>query len=142
MKIQLQNIITNRKIKINEKIPQNKINLGENAKLVSPITINGFMEYAGKEEVYFEGTLKAKVILTCVKCLSEFEQEFEIPFSESYIPEKFASGNSGRENRELEELDVYTYNGIFIDTEEIARQIIIENLPPYPLCPVCRAKTK
>ncbi len=133
--------MTNNKIIINEKIPQNKIELGENAKLASPVTINGFMEYAGKEEIYFEGTLKAKVVLTCVRCLSEFEQEFEIPFSESYIPLKFASSDSTKENRELEELDVYTYNGVFVDTAEIARELIIENIPPYPLCPACRAKT-
>ncbi len=141
MKIQLQNLITNKKISIKEEIPQNKIDPGDNAKLISPVSITGFMEYAGKEEIYFEGTLNARVMLTCVRCLSKFEQEFEIPFSESYIPEKFASSKNVKENRELEELYTYTYNGVFIDTVEIARQILIENLPPYPLCPTCRAKS-
>ncbi len=140
MKIQLQNLITNKKISIKEEIPSNKINLGESAKLISPVNITGFMEYAGKEEIYFEGTLKAKLTLVCVRCLSEFEQEFEISFAESYIPEKFVSENFG-EKKELEELNTYAYNGVFIDTAEIARQLLIENIPPYPLCPVCRTKT-
>ncbi len=141
MRIQLNNIKTSEEVKVNETINSSKIPLGENASLASPVRIKGVLRYAGSDEVYFEGTVFAKVRLTCVRCLEEFEQNFEIPFSESYVPAQFANVNPVKENRELEELDVLTYNGVFIDTVEIARQILIQYMPPYPLCPKCRAET-
>ena len=130
--------MSNKKLKVYEEVKGAK--LGEEISLISPLQISGTLEYVGNEEVYFDGHISTKVELTCVRCLKKFEQEFEINFSESYVPQYFSNSARAKEERELDELNVFTYNGNFIDLDKIARDILIENIPPYPLCPECRAK--
>ncbi len=139
MKIPIQRIISNKKLKVYEEVK--KVQLGKEISLISPIQISGTLEYVGNEEVCFNGHISTKVELTCVRCLKKFEQTLEINFSESYVPQYFSSSAPAKEERELEELNVFTYEGNFIDLDKIARDILIEHIPPYPLCPECRANT-
>ena len=138
MKIPIARIQSNKEIIIDEKI--NIKNLGKGVKLLNPAELKGKISYVGSEEIYFEGTLHAEVELICVRCLNPFKQEFNIDFSETYIPQRFAANAPKEKDMELDELDVFTYQGNFIDTEAIARELLIEHIPPYPICPVCRAK--
>ena len=138
MRIPIAKIRNNNTLKIEEQI--NIKGLGENAKLIKPVTLKGFLRYAGSEEIYFDGTLYAEVELVCVRCLNPFVQKFEINFSETYIPKSFVTNQPREKDMELQELDVYTYSGNILDTSEIAREILIQHIPPYPICPVCRAK--
>ncbi len=138
MKIPIAKIRNNNILNIEEQIDIKGI--GENAKLVKPAILKGLLKYAGSEEIYFEGTLYAEVELVCVRCLNKFVQKFEINFSETYIPKSFATSQSRERDVDLKELDVFTYNGNVIDTINIAREILIQYIPPYPICPVCRAE--
>jgi len=138
MKIPITKIRSNNVLTIEEQI--NIKNLGPNAKLTKPATLKASLRYAGSEEIYFEGTLYAEVELICVKCLSPFTQKFEINFSETYIPKSFVTNQPREKDMELEELDVYTYSGNTLDTSNIAREILIQHMPPYPICPTCRAR--
>ncbi len=137
MKIPIQRIKNNEKIKIDTYIKN--ADLGEQGTLITPIHIEGTLTYVGSEEVFFEGHLSATVELTCVKCLKKFKQNFEIDISESYIPQYFLNTAQGKEERDLEELRVLPYQNGVINIDKIARDILIENIPPYPLCPECRA---
>ena len=138
MKIQIAKIRSNNVVNIEEQI--NIKDLGPNTKLIKPATLKASLRYAGREEIYFEGTLYAEVELLCVKCLNPFKQKFEINFSETYIPKSFVTNQPREKDMELEELDVYTYSGNTLDTSNIAREILIQHIPPYPICPICRAR--
>jgi uncharacterized metal-binding protein YceD (DUF177 family) len=138
MKIPIQRIKSNGKLKIHEQIKT--ADIGKDSKLIGPIEITGTLEYVGNEEIYFTGSLSAKVELTCVKCLKKFEQIFNIDFSESYTPRYFTNSKLPKGERDISELDVFTYDGNFIDLDKTARDILFEHIPPYPLCPECRAK--
>ncbi len=138
MKIPIQRIKNNKEFEVREKLKN--IDLGRSSFITSPAVLTGTLTYVGNQEIFFEGHLSAKVQLTCVHCLKEFEQSFEIDISESYIPSYFVNSGQSKEERSLSELDVLTYNGTFIDSAKIVRDILIEHIPPYPLCPECRAK--
>ncbi len=138
MKIPIAKIRNNNILNVEEQI--NIKDIGENAKLVKPIALKGLLKYTGSEEIYFEGTLYAEVVLVCVRCLNTFVQKFEINFSETYIPKSFAANQSREKDADLKELDVFTYNGNVIDTTNVSREILIQHIPPYPICPVCRAE--
>ena len=138
MRIPIAKIRNNNTLNIEEQIDIK--DLGENAKLVKPLVLKGSLKYAGSEEIYFEGALYAEVELVCVRCLNTFVQKFEINFSETYIPESFVTNQPREKDMDLEELDVYTYGGNILDTSNIAREILIQHIPPYPICPICRAK--
>ncbi len=138
MKIPIQRIRNNKEIKI--LLDLKKMDLGENTALIPPATLTCTLSYAGNEEILLEGHLSAIVLLTCVHCLNKFKQTFEIDISETYIPAYFANSGHPKEERELNELNTFTYNGTFMDLDEIARNVLIEQIPPYPLCTECKTK--
>lgn len=124
-------------LKIHELI--DKINLGNDATLIEPAILDGEMSIGIADEVHFKGHISASVLLTCVRCLSKFKQQFEIDFKETYIPKSLSVTDIREKELNKEDLDTFIYYSNYIDTSEIVRELLIERIPLYPLCPKCRA---
>lgn len=81
------------------------------------------------------GTLKANVVLACVRCLKDFESTVSVDVEEQYGKETRVRGPKAEEV-ELKEKD-FTFNieeeGV-IDLTEAIRQNFITALPIKPLC--------
>jgi uncharacterized metal-binding protein YceD (DUF177 family) len=129
--------IQNKIIEIHEKMLD--INLGSNITIVSPIVLTGEMvDDAATDKVHFKGRITAKLSLICVQCLEKFEEALDIGFEETYLP-KSENKSDISEKELVEDLDMFIYHGDYIDTAEIVRGILLETIPPYPLCHKCRA---
>ncbi len=124
-------------LKIHELIE--RIDLGSEAKLVGPAVLDGEMSIGVGYEVHFKGHISATVLLTCVRCLSKFKKQFEIDFKEKYLPESLAVTDMREKELSREDLDTFIYHSNYIDTSEIVKELLIVEIPPYPLCPKCRA---
>jgi len=107
---------------------------------VEEINVRGPVRYALKlmnvgDAILVTGTLKGNVLLTCVRCLKEFETPLTVEVEEQYGPkERFPERTE--EEVELKEKD-FTFNideeGV-IDLTEAIRQNLITALPIKPLC--------
>ena len=79
-----------------------------------------------------DGNLKTSVRLTCVKCLSEFDYEIDIPFDIIYSPKP------KQDEMEIEltkeDLDLSYFDDEFINPSEEIRETIILNIPMNPKC--------
>ncbi len=116
-----------------------KIDLGSDTTLVLPAVLDGKMSIGVADEVHFKGHISAIVMLTCVRCLSKFKEQFEIDFKEIYLPKNLSITDVREKELSREDLDTFIYYSSYIDTSEIVRELLIEKIPPYPLCPKCRA---
>ena len=50
------------------------------------VSIKGTYGFIDEEKISLEGVLSFKAICACDLCLTEFEESFQIPFSETYYP--------------------------------------------------------
>uniref|UniRef100_A0A7C4Y3V4 DUF177 domain-containing protein n=1 Tax=Caldisericum exile TaxID=693075 RepID=A0A7C4Y3V4_9BACT len=106
-------------------------------KLATPAKAKLTFEDIGNREVLVKGVIIARLRLTCVVCLDEFEEELKIDVSETYVPKEYIEKG---EERPLEELSEFEYTGNYLDTYEIVKDNICEFLPPYPKCPKCASQ--
>lgn len=138
MKLEIQKIIDEEKIEVNETLDFSNIDLP--AKVVEPVKAKLVFESLGNREILVRGEIQAKLRLTCVVCLDEFDEELKIEVNETYIPQTYVENK--KEERSIEELSEFTYTGNFLDTFEILRDNILEFIPPYPKCPKCIVKSE
>ena len=128
--------IRNKIVEIHEELLD--IDLGNNVTIVSPILLTGQMvSNLATDEVHFKGHITAKLTLVCGQCLKKFKETFDIGFEETYLPKSKKKANISEEER-VEDLDMFVYHGDYIDTVKIVRGILLETIPPYPLCHKCR----
>jgi len=123
-------------IEIHEELKN--IDLGKDSILTSPAVLTGKMTIGTADEVYFKGHIFANVLLTCVMCLAKFKKQFEIDFEETYLPKSMSDVGVRERKLSKKNLNTFVYYGNYINTTEIARELLIEAIPPYPLCPKCR----
>jgi len=138
MKLEIQKIIDEEKVEVNETLDFSKVEMP--AIVVEPVKAKLIFENLGNREILVRGEIQAKLRLTCVVCLDEFDEELKIEVNETYIPQTYVENR--KEERPIEELSEFTYTGNFLDTFEIVRDNILEFIPPYPKCPKCATKSE
>ncbi|MGC9125825.1 MAG: YceD family protein, partial [Caldisericaceae bacterium] len=92
------------------------------------------------DEIALDGHLSAKVILRCVKCLDEFEEEISVDIIETYYPAGKVEEATNEDG--FNDLTRFVYNNAIIDLSDIVRDNLVAALPAYPVCPKCRAQGK
>lgn len=138
MKLEIQKIIDEEKVEVNETLDFSKVEMP--AIVVEPVKAKLIFENLGNRGILLRGEIQAKLRLTCVVCLDEFDEELKIEVNETYIPQTYVENR--KEERPIEELSEFTYTGNFLDTFEIVRDNILEFIPPYPKCPKCATKSE
>ena len=138
MKLEIQKIIDEEKVEVNETLDFSKVEMP--AMVVEPVKAKLIFENLGNREILVRGEIQAKLRLTCVVCLDEFDEELKIEVNETYIPQTYVENR--KEERPIEELSEFTYTGNFLDTFGIVRDNILEFIPPYPKCPKCTTKSE
>lgn len=114
------------------------ISLPEGIHLEDGIHLKAQIGHGECNEIYLKGQINATVTLQCVICLDYFKEDYTISFEETYLPENLNQVFADNEERNIKELDVFFYKDNHIDTKEIARDILLANIPPYPVCKKCR----
>jgi uncharacterized metal-binding protein YceD (DUF177 family) len=138
MIIQVDQILSKGTIDIDASFPY--LNLTKEITLAGTATLKGTFSASKNDEIFFKGILKARVILKCVKCLEDFEQDFAIEIIETYYPADKVKDTPKEEGfRDLfSNLQSFAYNDRIIDLDEIARDNLVAAIPAYPHCPKCR----
>jgi uncharacterized metal-binding protein YceD (DUF177 family) len=125
----MEQYFLNEKIEIDD-LPE-RTSLKDYAHLKAKIT------HGQNGELFLKGNISSIVKLECVICLRDFEENYTINFSDIYLSygqlELLLNNEEGR----LEKLDVFFYKNNQIDTKEIARDILLSNVSPYPVCAKC-----
>jgi len=110
----------------------------DNLFLTGPTGIKAHLVNTGRT-VLLSGTIKAKVRLTCCRCLKDFDLPIEVEFEEEY-GRRSARSQRVPKNKEIE---LAEEDFIFpisednkIDLTEGIRQNIMTSLPIKPLCNV------
>jgi DUF177 domain-containing protein len=86
------------------------------------------------DHIRAHGRVATKVRLSCSRCLAEYDEQIDIPFTVFYLPA--TAGTTQDEEVELSEEDLVsvTFEGDEIDfSPEIAEQVLTE-IPFKPLC--------
>lgn len=110
------------------------ISLGDDAaQTVGPV--HGHARFQKTNQgILAAGDFAATVRLQCVRCLDDFEQTLQIPFSELYLPTvDLATGRpipDAAKDDESFSIDLHHH----LDLTEMLRQQIILALPAQPLC--------
>jgi uncharacterized protein len=79
------------------------------------------------------GEIAVTVQLQCVRCLEEFEQPLQVPFSEMFLPTiEVVSGHPLPDVTEEQGFPIDAHH--HLDLTELLRQQIIVTLPDQPLC--------
>lgn len=133
MILQVQKILNSKYIDIDEEI--DKIPLPEGMKTVGVINFRARISHGENYEIHMIGHLKAKVCIKCVVCLEDFEEDLDIDFNETYVPNN--NDSPPGVERPIEELDIFIYKDGYLDTDEIARDMLLGNISPYPTCTRC-----
>lgn len=83
------------------------------------------------EGVLVSGTVRARTVGECVRCLDEVVDDVEVPIQELYVyPERAeVAAENGDEDEDLRELD-----GDLVDVEPALRDAVVTALPFRPLC--------
>ena len=84
-------------------------------------------------EVKVTGTLKGAIVLTCDRCLAEYEFPFDLSFNLILRPRSSLNIEETKE-LSLEELDVSFYDDDFISFAEILREEVMLAIPYKTLC--------
>ena len=88
-------------------------------------------------ELFIKGNISSTVNLKCVVCLEDFEENYNIDVTETYLPEGLFESLFHNEGGRLKELEVFFYRNNQIDTKKIVRDTLLANIPPYPICTKC-----
>lgn len=97
-----------------------------------PILVKVKIERSGRN-ARVKGDIKAKLLLSCSRCLADFEWEVTDQFDFLLM---LPSSAKGRPEVELaaEELDVSFFDGETVDIAQIATEQIFLQMPLKPLC--------
>ena len=97
-----------------------------------PVHIKGSVRKFGKD-IYVQGHLTIKMIMTCSRCLERFTHTLDSEFEATYAP---LEDEISEEEKELEknDLDVLLYKGDCVDLREAIRDQIILSIPLKSLC--------
>jgi len=112
-----------------------RIRASEGAACVGPVTGELTVENAGSL-LLIRGRLRATLKLTCVRCLSEGEQELDLE-----IEEEFASEGAGDDIQTIDrdEPELAAISDYVLDAHEFVRQQVVAGMPMSFLCrPDCR----
>ncbi len=104
--------------------------------LSSPVEVDIKLTNTGDDVVLVSGTLKTKAMLTCCRCLKDFEYPVDVKIDEEYAKKGSCEACEPGEEVELKDKDFVfeiSENNI-IDLDEAIRQNIIVALPIKPLC--------
>ncbi len=111
--------------------------LNEAVQVCEPIIINIEIEQAGSN-VRVKGDVKGRLLLSCSRCLDDFEWEVADKFDCVLM---LPLGEKGYPEVELspEDLDVSFFDGETVDVAQIAVEQIFLQMPIKPLCnPECK----
>ncbi len=99
--------------------PQGNLIELPDAKVVSPIKINGTISLTGEHSAFVEGQVNFHIQGSCTRCLSETEKEYLLDFSE---------------NVEQNNPDGYELKNDAVDLSKIVDDLIMINSPVTFLC--------
>jgi len=85
------------------------------------------------DRVLVDGTLKSRVVMTCSRCLESFSKPLEAPVAVEYREGQAPDGGKG-ETVPDDEVDVNWFEPPFIDMGDDFRQILLLEVPAYPVC--------
>jgi uncharacterized metal-binding protein YceD (DUF177 family) len=130
--IQIRNILNVEQYFLEELI--NEIELPKDMSLKDNLEMSLMITHGDNKEVYVKGKLFSKVTLKCVFCLKEFDENYSIDFDDIYLPDKlFKVPLSDPEKT----IDTFFYCNNQININEIARDILLAEISPYPTCSKC-----
>ncbi len=98
---------------------------------LDPRMTGRLMLLPSQDEVYLEGSVRAKVRLTCSRCLGEFSSEAVVTPG---LLIRRRSPQGEREEEESPEASIVFVGGDEIDIGEILVQELLLELPMKPLC--------
>jgi len=111
--------------------PADSVGLEGEPAFQHPVSIDVRVCLVG-ERVIVEGTLRSRVSLECSRCLEGFERPLEaevaLDYREGTEPEK--DGETVRDD----EVGVSRFTPPYIDMGEDLRQILLLEVPAYPVC--------
>ena len=112
--------------------PADSVGLEAESAFRHPVTID-MKACRIEDRVLIEGTLKSRVVMTCSRCLEDFESPLEaslaIEYREGQAP---AEEEGGAVNDD--EVDVNWFTPPYIDMGDDFRQILLLEVPAYPVC--------
>ncbi|MFA5353258.1 MAG: DUF177 domain-containing protein [Thermodesulfovibrionales bacterium] len=100
--------------------------------LVSPISLSLSVRKAEKE-VFLHGSIRGDVRLQCSRCLQGFTMTIESPVDVVYRPTEEIAQEEAHQLRD-DELETGFYREDTLDTDEVAREQLLLNIPMKPLC--------
>ncbi len=104
------------------------LKLNDSAKIKGRLTLAGGL-------VYFRGDIAASIILTCARCLKDFNSYIQSVVRIDFLPKENAPKE---EEIELEpsDLDTYYYENARINLLEPVRDQLVISIPIKPLCDI------
>ena len=139
MIVQIIQILKTEQYFLDEKI--DKISLPDGVSLKDGIYLKAQITHGDNKEIIIKGNIKAIVNLQCVVCLDDFQEDYNVDFEETYLPEGLVEFSLDNEERSTKELDIFFYKNNQINTKEISRDILLANISPYPTCTKCMEST-
>ncbi len=85
------------------------------------------------DKVILEGACAVEMQLTCVRCLDDFKWPLQNRFRYLLWPQLKASVSKEKELQQ-DDLEVFYFEGEYIDLRPLVREQIYLNLPQYPHC--------
>jgi len=96
--------------------------------------------YADGEHVFAVGTFKGHLHVACSRCVNQVKLEIDDKVHVTFLPKaEMPADDAGAEGEEgaevnLEDLDVFPYEGEFVDLEALFREEFVLAIPYAPLC--------
>jgi uncharacterized metal-binding protein YceD (DUF177 family) len=137
--VQIIQILKTKQYFLDEKI--DKISLPDGVSLKDGIYLKAQITHGDNKEIFIKENIKAIVNLQCVVCLDDFQEDYNVDFEETYLPESSVEFSLDIEERSTKELDIFFYKNNRIGTKEISRDILLANISPYPTCTKCMKST-
>jgi uncharacterized protein len=101
--------------------------------LVVELSIEKKSSNSLKDHFILHGSVSAKYPCSCVKCLEPTEETLENEFSCCFIEEDLGNSPNFENTTHIEELELYTYDGGFLDLKELVHENIYMAANPLPL---------
>jgi uncharacterized protein len=99
----------------------------------SPVNARLRIDKAGAE-IMVKGDLRADIILTCSRCLKEFNGKLAVPVNVTYHSVEELKDGAHLNEVKSEELDLDFYSGEEFDLLDLIKEQVELNLPMKPLC--------
>lgn len=110
-----------------------EVNLdSEEAKLINEVKVDGKLK-KGIAQTDVQGTIAARIVVECSRCLQPHEQSLEFPFTAVFVsPENYTEEKEAELN--IADLDVSITVDDKIDLTELVREQILLAIPIQLLC--------